>query len=163
MVSKDTLLAHIDYSDWASRRLTHAAAQLPEAHLTHDFQTADRSILGTLVHLYRADKLWLARMHQAAHTFTRADTDFQVSTLESEWPEVYAGWRRYLLSLPDEAIMESINYQDLKGNAWSTPIYQIVLHLVNHATHHRGQVSGFLRTLGHTPPVLDLIAYYRSL
>jgi uncharacterized damage-inducible protein DinB len=35
--------------------------------------------------------------------------------------------------------------------------------VVNHGTHHRGQVSGFLRSMGHTPPALDLIAYYRQL
>jgi uncharacterized damage-inducible protein DinB len=33
---------------------------------------------------------------------------------------------------------------------------------VNHGTHHRGQVVGFLRALGHTPPVVDLIHFYRS-
>jgi len=44
-----------------------------------------------------------------------------------------------------------------------TPLWQILLHVVNHATHHRGQVSGFLRAMGHTPPPLDLIAFYRTL
>jgi uncharacterized damage-inducible protein DinB len=38
-----------------------------------------------------------------------------------------------------------------------------VLHVVNHGTHHRGQVAGFLRTMGHAPPALDLIAYYREI
>ncbi|WP_321478202.1 DinB family protein [uncultured Paludibaculum sp.] len=163
MVSKDTLLAHIEYSAWASRRLIEAAAELPESDLQRDFGTADKSILGTLVHLYRADKLWLARMHRAADKIVLADSDFQVSVLRDKWPEIYAGWRHYLAGLTDEQILESISYHDLKGNAWSTPIYQIVLHLVNHGTHHRGQASGFLRSLGHKPPVLDLIAYYRSL
>ena len=40
--------------------------------------------------------------------------------------------------------------------------WQIVTHVVNHGTHHRGQVSGFLRTMGHTPPPLDLSFYYRE-
>jgi uncharacterized damage-inducible protein DinB len=34
--------------------------------------------------------------------------------------------------------------------------------VVNHGTHHRGQVSGFLRVMGHTPPPLDLVFYYRE-
>ena len=40
------------------------------------------------------------------------------------------------------------------------PAWQIVMHVVNHGTHHRGAVSGFLRAMGKTPPKLDLIAYY---
>ncbi len=163
MISKDTLLAHIDYAAWASRRLVSAAAELSEEQLQHDFGTADRSILGTLVHAYRADSLWLARMHQDPGRFTPSEADFQLSVVLDHWPEVYEGWRRFLAGLSDEQILESISYHDLKGNAWSTPVYQIVLHVVNHGTHHRGQVSGFLRTLGQKPPVLDLIAYYRSL
>lgn len=163
MVSKDTLLAHIDYSDWASRRLVSAVAELSEDQLTRDFGTADKSILGTLVHTYRADSIWLARMHQEAGRFVPSDADFHLSVLTDHWPEVYKGWRHFLAGLDDNQILESISYHDLKGNAWSTPVYQIVLHLVNHGTHHRGQVSGFLRTLGAKPPVLDLIAYYRSL
>jgi uncharacterized damage-inducible protein DinB len=42
-------------------------------------------------------------------------------------------------------------------------LWKIVLHVVNHGTHHRGQASGFLRAMGHVPPPLDLIAYYRTL
>jgi uncharacterized damage-inducible protein DinB len=54
------------------------------------------------------------------------------------------------------------SYHDSRGNPWTTPRWKIVLHVVNHGTHHRGQVSGFLRTMGHKPPQLDLIAYYRE-
>jgi uncharacterized damage-inducible protein DinB len=53
-------------------------------------------------------------------------------------------------------------YQDMRGNTWTNPIWHLVLHVVNHGTHHRGQAAGFLRAMGHVPPVLDLIAYYRS-
>jgi uncharacterized damage-inducible protein DinB len=55
-----------------------------------------------------------------------------------------------------------IHYQDMKGNSYTSTLWEIVLHVVNHATHHRGQVAGFLRTLGHTPPPLDLIRFYRE-
>jgi uncharacterized damage-inducible protein DinB len=49
----------------------------------------------------------------------------------------------------------------MRGRTWTQPIWQLVLHVVNHGTHHRGQVSGFLRTMGRVPPVLDLVAFYR--
>jgi uncharacterized damage-inducible protein DinB len=56
-----------------------------------------------------------------------------------------------------------IVYRDLKGRTWKQPVWQLVLHLVNHGTHHRGQVSGFIRAMGATPPPLDLVFYYREL
>ena len=68
----------------------------------------------------------------------------------------------YLSSLSDEAAMAHLSYVDLKGRQWQQALWQIVLHVVNHGTHHRGAVSGFIRSMGHTPPVLDLIAFYRS-
>jgi uncharacterized damage-inducible protein DinB len=51
----------------------------------------------------------------------------------------------------------------MRGNPWTQPLWEIVLHVVNHGTHHRGQAAGFLRSLGHTPPKLDLIFYYRQM
>lgn len=65
--------------------------------------------------------------------------------------------------MTDEQALAGVSYKDLSGNPWTTPLWQIVLHVVNHGTHHRGAVSGFLRAMGHPPPALDLMAYYRSL
>jgi uncharacterized damage-inducible protein DinB len=50
----------------------------------------------------------------------------------------------------------------MRGNRWQQPPWQIVLHVVNHGTHHRGQVSGFLRAMGQTPPPVDLSMFYRT-
>ena len=70
-------------------------------------------------------------------------------------------WMNWAISLDQASLCEPFAYHDLKGRPWQTPPWQIILHRVNHGTHHRGQVSGFLRSLGKTPPPLDLIAYYR--
>jgi uncharacterized damage-inducible protein DinB len=50
----------------------------------------------------------------------------------------------------------------MKGNPWTELLAKLALHVVNHGTHHRGQAAGFLRTLGHTPPPLDLSVYDRE-
>jgi len=71
-------------------------------------------------------------------------------------------WREWAATLTEERAGSVLDYKDLKGNAWRQPVWQLILHVVNHATHHRGQVSGFLRAMGHTPPPVDLIAYYRT-
>ena len=154
----ETLQQHIAYTAWATSRLLGAAAQIPAEHLTHDFQTSDRSIIGTLAHTFAADRVWLKRVTGEPITVFITDEDRQLATLQRDWPIVLQGWAA---ALDDPARV--VHYRDMKGNPYNNPLYEIVLHLVNHGTHHRGQVSGFLRTLGHTPPPLDLIYYYRGM
>jgi uncharacterized damage-inducible protein DinB len=142
-VSPETLRTHLDYTAWAASRLLDASAQLSPEELNRDFGTADKSVVGTLAHVFAADRV--------------------LSLLQREWPVVLRSWQDWAAGLTDENVAQVTAYRDLKGNAWTTPWWKIVLHVVNHGTHHRGQVSGFLRAMGHKPPPLDLIAYYREM
>jgi uncharacterized damage-inducible protein DinB len=42
------------------------------------------------------------------------------------------------------------------------PYWQMVFHLVNHGSYHRGQVATMLRQSGVTPPGTDLVTFYRD-
>ena len=162
-VSADTLRMHLDYSAWASGRLLETAAKLSGDELLRDFQTADKNVRDTLAHIFGADRIWLARVEGNSPGLYLTEQDRDFPTLQREWPALHKRWGNWAAPLSDESALEVIAYRDLKGNAWQQPLWQIILHVVNHATHHRGMVSGFLRTMGHTPPPLDLIAYYRAL
>ncbi len=163
LISKDVLLTHIDYTRWASGRLTEAAAKLSPEELTRDFGTADKHVLGTLVHVFAADRIWMARIAGSVPArFIDLERDMHLSVLQNDWPPLLDQWTAWISGLSDAAIAANIAYKDIKGNAYETPAWQIILHVVNHGTHHRGQVSGFLRAMGHVPPPLDLMAYYRE-
>ncbi len=160
-LSVEDLRDHVSYSAWASQRLVHAASELSEAELLRDFQTSDRSVLGTLVHTFAADRLWLARLQRSPRPQYSSEADYHLPVLEHEWPEVYRQWDRLLKDLSDDEARADLTYQDMGGNTWTQPVWQLVLHVVNHATHHRGQAAGFLRSMGRVPPVVDLVAFYR--
>ena len=140
-----------------------AAAALSPEELTRDFGTADKTVAGTLVHVFAADRSWLARLHGQGPGNRPGPEFLDLPVLREGWAAVHANWQAWGEKLTDDGASAVLNYHDLKGNAWRTPVWQIVLHVVNHATHHRGQAAGFLRSMGHTPPPLDLIAYYRGL
>jgi uncharacterized damage-inducible protein DinB len=159
-VSADVLREHLSYTAWASRTLVRAVEHLPAEHLAHDFQTSDRSILGTLVHVFAADRVWLGRIHGEPPPQFVSESDYDLRVLQIDWPLLYEKWHEWAATLTDQNVHEGMQYRDLKGNSRMSKKWEIVLHVVNHGTHHRGQVSGFLRTLGHTPPQLDLIRYY---
>jgi uncharacterized damage-inducible protein DinB len=162
-ITLDMLRAHLDYTDWASKRLVDAASRLSPAELTKDFGTADHSVLGTLVHVYAADRAWFGRIHgNSPARFLDPDHDMHLAVLQNDWPALLARWREWGATLTESSIRDQIAYKFSSGESDVSPLWQIVLHVVNHGTHHRGQVSGFLRALGCTPPRNDLIAYYRE-
>ena len=161
-VSADTLRLHLDYTAWASRRMLDCAAKLTPEELTRDFKTSDKTVLDTLVHVFAADRIWFARVHGNSPAIFVSPEDRQLSTIQQEWPLLQQRWQEWVAPLTDQDVQAKIPYRDIKGNAWEQPLWQILLHVVNHGTHHRGQVSGFLRAMGHNPPPLDLIAFYRE-
>ena len=83
-----------------------------------------------------------------------AASPYGFKRLSWQWDDWFAG-------MSDDAVQADLTYQDMRGKVWTQPIWKLVLHVVNHATHHRGQASGFLRAMGRTPPVLDLVVFHR--
>ena len=162
-VSLEALQHHIDYNVWASRRLMDVASGLSMEELSRDFGTADKSILGTIAHLYASEKNWLARMQgNTAAIQRRTAEEISFEDLRQKWTEVQESWQSWIGHSSPEAPDRAMKYFDLKGKPWEQSLWQILLHVVNHSTHHRGQVSGFLRALGKTPPSLDFIAFVRE-
>src|SRR5580692_11352770 len=95
-VSLETLRLHIDYTIWASRRILDAAAGLASSELTRDFETADKSVLGTLLHVYGGDLVWIERMHGTSLTRRPYDEHAPLAVLEAEWPRVWDRWKAYV-------------------------------------------------------------------
>lgn len=159
----EILRLHIDYMSWASARILDAAAQLTPDELMRDFGTGHSSVLGTMVHIFSADRIWLRRIRGESPGDLLEPGSIDVPMLREGWSTVHRDWRDWATAIGPEEASAMISYHDLRGNPWQTPLWQIVLHVVNHGTHHRGQIAGFLRAMGHVPPPLDLIAYCRAL
>jgi uncharacterized damage-inducible protein DinB len=57
----------------------------------------------------------------------------------------------------------ALDYTLLNGQSGSSTVGQMVQHVVNHASYHRGQITTMLRQLGAAPPKsLDMIGYFRA-
>jgi uncharacterized damage-inducible protein DinB len=155
---------HVEYTIWATDRLLNAAKELSPDERERDFGTATKSVQGTLAHVLQSERMWLRRIQEGSPDIPRSVAgDEQWDCLLERWPAIHEAWRDWAARLPDEEADTVIDYTDLKGNQQRQPALQILLHVVNHATHHRGQVSGFLRALGRTPPPLDFIAFAREI
>jgi uncharacterized damage-inducible protein DinB len=161
MTSADLRLL-VDYHYWARDRVLDAVAALTPEQYSRDLASSFRSVRDTLVHLYSADWVWCERWHGEAPTAHVADQFPDVDSLRRTWSEHEAKVRAFI-----DAVGEDINrvydYKLFNGSPGSSPLWQMVQHVVNHGTYHRGQVTTMLRQLGAAPAKsMDLIAYYRA-
>lgn len=154
-MTADEIRDHVRYSHWASRRLWDAVMKLAPDQQQRNLSVSHNSVLETLSHVYWADRAWLLRIRGE-------EMNTNLEPIESGWPVIQKGWEDWAAPLTDEGAARVVHYKNLKGDPSQTPVWQIVLHVVNHATLHRGQVMGMMRQLGGTPPPTDLIFYYRE-
>src|SRR5690242_4876471 len=108
-----TAVTHLRYTAWASRLVVEAVEGLSEEELTRDFQTADKSVLGTLVHVFAADRVWLGRIKgEVPARFLDIETDMKLSVLQNDWPKLHESWVAWAGSLGDSDLEEVLSYRD---------------------------------------------------
>lgn len=154
----------VDFHYWARTRMLEAAAALSPDQYTRDLGSSFSSVRDTLVHVCSAEWNWYLRWTGRSPTSMFDPREFpDLPTLTLRWTEQEGSIRGFLASLDDEAIQRNLEYQSLDGRSHVSTFWEMILHVVNHGTYHRGQVQTMLRQLGASPSKsVDLIAYFRE-
>jgi uncharacterized damage-inducible protein DinB len=158
------LRAMLDYHYWARDRLLDALEPLTPEQLNRDLGSSFKSIRDTIVHTYAAEWAWHSRWqgHSPA-ALLPADQFPDVAALRRAWSQHEAEMRAFLDAVGEDGVSRVFEYKLLSGQAGASPLWQMLQHVVNHASYHRGQVTTMLRQLGATPAKpMDMIAYYRT-
>ena len=151
------------FNAWARERMLDAVARLEEAAHRKDLGNSFGSVHGTVVHILGAEEIWLKRWHGESPTaLVSPDGIASFAEVRRRWDTLEAELQRFLGSLTEEGGLRVFRYRDTRGNAYATPLWQAMQHVVNHSTYHRGQVITLLRQLGAKPVATDLITYYRQ-
>jgi uncharacterized damage-inducible protein DinB len=157
-VVRDLLL----YMLWADRLMLKAVREVRPEDLTRDAGISFGSLLGTMAHMLGAQRIWLSRFSGRGldHVPTIADYPDLLSWIHG-WEETAAGVEAFLAGLTDEQLATPLTWTTTRGdNTYTRPLWQPVIHLVNHTTYHRGQVVSLLRQMGYQPPSTDLVYYF---
>jgi uncharacterized damage-inducible protein DinB len=160
----DELNSLVDYNYWARDRLLDAVAALTEEQFTREMRNSFGSVRDTIAHICDAESIWLSRwMGRQPTGFQKLDRIPDFAAALKEWAELEREMRNVLRKVGPEGVQRSIEYRDMRGAVQSDVFWQMVQHVVNHGSYHRGQVTTMLRQLGaHPPKSMDLIAYYRE-
>jgi len=163
-MTRDELTLLLDYHYWTRDRVLAASAQLTPEQYTRELVSSFRSVRDTLVHTYSADWIWYQRWHGQSPTAPVPFDRFpDVESLRDAWVNLEHEVRAHVASRDEAGLSAVVEYRLLNGTPGATPFWQMLQHVVNHGSYHRGQVTTLLRQLGAAPPEpLDLIAFYRQ-
>jgi uncharacterized damage-inducible protein DinB len=139
------------YTTWATRRVLAALEQAPQ-----------EEALRLMSHVVAAQDIWLARLDDGYHWTWGLWETHPLDEILRASDQSLAAWQQFLETRAPEDFERTVTYADLRGQAWSQPLHQIITHVLNHGTHHRAQVATLLRQAEHTPPPLDYIIYLRD-
>jgi len=141
-----------------------AALALSRENQVKPMGVSHESIAMTLCHIYMADRIWYKRTVDPGLDMPPWNVNFPLDKLVVDWQDIQNRWEAWAESLPDDADLNRvIAFKRLNGDSAEAPLSQIVLHVVNHGTLHRGQVVAMLRQLGVKPPTTDFIGYVLEL
>ena len=152
-----------DFNAWANQRTLDACAALTHEQFTRDLGSSFRSVRDTLAHIYGAQWVWLERWHGRIPPALPSPADFpDFETVKRRFAEIDRNLIDYAASLSPEDLQRVLDYRTLAGTPNAQPLWQMLQHVANHSTYHRGQVTTLLRQLGAKAPGTDLIYFYRE-
>lgn len=162
MIPLATLRELFDYNYWARDRQLEACAALTPEQFLRPLGSSFSSLRDTLAHLVGAEWIWLERWRGRSPAKTEAaeyagEKFATLAAIEERWRAVERGVREYLDRLDEATLSRPLTYQNLQGEPWTYPLWRTLLHVVNHQTYHRGQVTTLLRQLGAKAAPIDFL------
>lgn len=171
------------YNRWANQRLFTALEKLGDQQLATEVQSSFPSIRETVLHILFAEWLWLKRWQGIAPRAPGPDPNVTSATWKALLPgggmptprelttitelksfrdSIEREREEFLSTLSDASLHAPLAFNDMSGNPYSEPLVQLLQHVVNHGTYHRGQVTTMLRQAGAETVGLDMLFFFRE-
>ncbi len=159
----EEIVGLVEFNYWANRRVVAAVEALTPEQFTRELGSSFSSVRDTLAHILGVEWVWLERLQGRAPAAIPAASEYaDIAVLRARWKEVENSFQQYIGHATESQLDEVVEYKTLSFGAAKNPRWQMIQHVVNHGTYHRGQVVAMLRQLGAKGVSTDLIAFYRE-
>ena len=157
-ISLPVLNELFEYNAWARDRQLQACAALTEEQFVRPLGNSFPSVRDTLAHLAAVEWIWLERWRGRSPRSLPSTQKFStLAALTEGWRVTEREMREYLSGLNEDALDQVMTYVNTRGQTWTYSLWRTVLHLLNHQSYHRGQVTTLLRQLETEPPPVDFL------
>lgn len=141
------------YDKWANQRvLDRILVDKPK----------DEKIVSLFSHILKSEDVWLKRILNIEPETQNFNLPFMIDELQSSLNEVSSLADNVILSLTEDKLTNLIEYSNLQGKRFGNRISDILIHVFNHATYHRGQIAKLFRKEELRAPITDYIIFIRE-
>lgn len=164
MINVRTARMLTDYKRWADRRLFDSLASLPPGEVNRERVSVFKNMIGTLNHIYVVDCIWQAHLEGRGHSFKTSH-----DLLHSNLPELRLAQKdidnwycKWTARQTDASLDKAVEFAFVSGESGTMSAGAMLMHVVNHASYHRGWVIQMYFEIPAMPPVTDMPVYLRE-
>ena len=152
------------YNQWADQLLFDAVAALPQDEPTKERPTLFKTMVRTLNHNYLIDVMWQAHLEGRDHGYTRRDVVLhpELADLWTAQQKMHGWFIDWSDKQTETTLAEDVAFTLTGGNKGVMTRGEILMHVVNHHTYHRGWVSDLFFQVPRQPPTIDLPVFRRE-
>ncbi|HVT87364.1 MAG TPA: DinB family protein [Tepidisphaeraceae bacterium] len=161
MIPPPEYFSHLyEYVKWADLRQLDAARSIIDEEYFKDRGWSFGNIHKIMLHELAAQNTWLQRFEGQKVVWLFDEPRMAArSSIEPEWTSIHQRFTNFLKKQSPQSLAASIGYINLRNESFVIPLWQLLVHVTNHATHHRGQLNSMIRLAGGKPLSTDYQAY----
>ena len=162
-MSKKYFIEISDFNTWANGRVCDWLDKISDEQWKQPLISSFNSIYETILHVAGSEKVWLERLQRKSNPemFSGAFTGSKAELLAT-WKNLSLDFKNLIEQMSEDQFQQNLLYKNTKGIEYNQPYYQLLAHVFNHSTYHRGQVVTMLRQVGFTDVnSTDMTTYFR--
>lgn len=161
---KEILTQFAAFNQWANKRLSDTILTLSQEQQEQPVPNSFPGLKSTLLHMWDAESIWWQRLKLVENVVKpSASGEFSTEEVVSSILHHDKQWLDWITDASGSAIDHVFAYQNTKKEQFKQPVYQMLLHLFNHNTYHRGQIVTMFHHLGVASiPATDFIVFSRN-
>ena len=161
---KQLLQQYAAYNIWANQKLFDCINNLSDDQVNREIASSFTSVYKTVLHMWFAEDVWWQRLKLVEQIDLSTEKfDGSIAEMLKRYSQQSSAWAGWVNNANEVQLTHVFAYQNTKREQFKQPVYEVLLHLFNHGTYHRGQLVTMLRQLGvEKIPPTDYIVFTRK-
>lgn len=162
-MNKAYFLELAKYNIWANNKMITWLNDINDVQYKQSIESSFGSIVGLVLHVTSAEKIWLERLHEdPVPVWLASEFKGDKETLINIWQRASDDIKKYIENFDEKNLENKLKFKRLNGEENELAFYQIFSHVLNHSTFHRGQFVTLLRQAGFSNiSGTDLLDFYK--